>query len=161
MLVYALVEGDQLKAYLRRLARTLDLYSDPLLQRCRAASFNAAGRRVPLSWPDDPGFVWRLSADQRAARGAARAAEGAARAAALAREGAEAEQGLQALKLLEMDETLCSVLAARLAGGTGAAPVEVPFALAEGQREFADCTGSAMAIGRSGTGKTTALENKM
>jgi len=67
-------------------------------------------------------------------------------------------------KQYECSGSVCfqdSSLAAQLAAAHEDDMLDLPFELAPDQEDFASWQPSALAIGRSGTGKTTALEKKL
>ena len=129
-------------------------YSPEYLQRCRSINRTEGGKWLPITWLDtDRGFKWRLTKEEADAKQAAKATAAAAKASREVEQGLEAEQGLQALRLFLLDTDLASALAKASEDDK----LELPFDLSPDQQGFVELKGSKMAIGRSGTGKTTTI----
>lgn len=127
-------------------------YSHEYLERCRAIKV-CGERRQPVEWDPTSSFVWCITREQaRRIQETERAAE-----AAIARErmdeDMDAERASQARRLFVLDPDMASLLANAHEDDN----LEVPFELAPDQQDFVKSSGSKMAIGRSGTGKTTAI----
>jgi hypothetical protein len=115
----------------------------------------------PHTWAEDRDFCWRLTPAQTAAAHATaeqqQQAEIAAAAAARKQAAALAEDVHQTLRLFKMDEALAQQLLVTRQGEL----LDLPFELSPDQMRFTGHPWSALAVGRSGTGKTTALEMKI
>jgi hypothetical protein len=128
-------------------------YTPEYTRLCRELDIAEDGRVMPKEWGIDPGFQWLLTRDRM---NEMRMTEEAVASENTAREveaDMEAEHGLQALRLFSLDSDLAHVLVKARENDE----IELPFELAPDQQMFVTRSGSKMAIGRSGTGKTTAI----
>lgn len=148
---------DKLVVALQQLDKQLSGYSSNLLKRCAQRSLSGSGSSsmvLPKSWPPDLGFAWR--AQQPAAAAAASDGDEAARQQQLAAAAAAADTQ-QTLRLF----SLRGHLAAQLLAAAPGAPIHIPFDLTPDQQQLLEFPHSCLAVGRSGTGKTTVLEAKV
>jgi hypothetical protein len=128
-------------------------YTPEYMRRCKESAEDGHGRMMPKQWDIDPGFQWRLTKDRTKEMRRTEEAVASENAAREVEADMEAEHGLQALRLFALDFDLAHVLVK--AGEND--EIELPFELAPDQQTFVTRSGSKMAIGRSGTGKTTAI----
>eukprot|EP00951_Prasinocladus_malaysianus_P035126 scaffold359430_cov41-Prasinocladus_malaysianus.AAC.1 len=135
-------------------------YSDEYRDRCRALYRDDDEKSrclLPRQFEVVSDFKWRLSAEEMSAQQFNAGDVAAQRDARESQEGAEASQGLQAMKLFDLDKDLGRLLASASHSDT----IEIPFVLSPDQQQFVEVSFSKMAIGRSGTGKTTTLFKMM
>jgi hypothetical protein len=134
----------------KRIQSFRESYTPEYMRRCENWESVGSGKVLPRQWKVDPAFQWGLSMGKTEERRTA--AEAAARRAALEAD-VEADYGLQALRLFSLNSDVAQALVSARENDE----IELPFELAPDQQTFAACSGSKMAIGRSGTGKTTAI----
>ncbi|KAH7444504.1 hypothetical protein KP509_02G080200 [Ceratopteris richardii] len=149
--IWDLIDKSKLSMYIRRLQNAFKVYSEGYIDRCKKRSFSEDNVLMyPTRWEKDPGFIW-LKPHEKIAQ------QQGAYEAGVETEISTVKESLQLMKFYALSYNT----AEHLLNASDSVEVALPFEMNDEESFILNYPFSCFILGRSGTGKTTVLVNKL